>query len=77
VRRSRLCRVDSCVEVQDCRRASSGCVELGVFVEGAVREERKVSCSPGAEGAPRSRESLEDALVEASFEVVVFDVEVG
>ena len=50
---------------------------MGVEPEGEYRDERSVSCRPGAEGAPRSRASLLWEVVEESFEVVVLEVEVG
>lgn len=42
------------MDCQAARRASSGCVDVGLFVVlGAVgRLERRVSWMPGAEGAP-------------------------
>ena len=59
LRRRRVCWRDSWVDVHEERRDSRGCVEESCGccdeVEGEVREERRVSWRPGAEGAPRSR----------------------
>ena len=52
---------ESCVDCQPARRDSSGCVdvvdcswELSIVetLDVSRREERRVSCMPGAEGAP-------------------------
>ena len=52
---------ESCVDCQPARRDSSGCVDLVCCTwepfadeggEESMREERRVSCMPGAEGAP-------------------------
>jgi hypothetical protein len=56
---------------QAVRRDSSGCVEervglaaLGLEGEvGFCRDVRSVSCSPGAEGAPRGREDWEERVL--------------
>ena len=75
LRRSRECCRASWVAVQLARRDSRGWVDCsccgasGEVVVVEVREERRVSCRPGAEGAPRSR-------VEG-FLVLVLVVEVG
>ena len=52
---------ESCVDCQPARRDSSGCVDVvgctwepfaDEVVDESKREERRVSCMPGAEGAP-------------------------
>lgn len=64
----------SCVDVQFCRRDSSGCVDV-TDVEGeGCNEVRSVSWRPGADGAPRSRSLL---FVDESLDVLVLDVLVG
>ncbi len=61
LRRSMFILSESCVDCQAARRDSSGWVDVlgwiwGLFDGGTVdvgmREERRVSCMPGAEGAP-------------------------
>lgn len=47
----------SCVAAQFASRDSNGCVELCESIEG-MSEERRVSWRPGAEGAPRSVDSV-------------------
>jgi hypothetical protein len=71
--------VDSCVAVQFWRRDSRGCVVVGFAFDEAeeYKEERRVSCRPGAEGAPRSMESLLWVVWLESLEAVVFEVLVG
>ena len=52
---------ESCVDCQPARRDSNGCVDVvgctwepftDEGVDGSMREERRVSCTPGADGAP-------------------------
>jgi hypothetical protein len=67
------------VACQAVRRDSSGCVEervgLAVLAETGVvgfwRDVRRVSCRPGAEGAPRGREE-EEGVERTDLEVVLF-----
>ena len=51
-------------------------MELVGAVE-VLSEERSVSWRPGAEGAPRSRESFEEGVWLVRFEAAVLDVVVG
>lgn len=70
----------SWVSVHCVRRASRGCVDAdwGAVLLGAwvgVSEERRVSCRPGTEGAPRARvDVVEGASLECD---VVLSVEVA
>jgi hypothetical protein len=71
-RRRRLCCRVCCVACQAERRASSGCVDEEEEICGC-RDARRVSCRPGAEGAPAM---LEEGVLEAPVLEVAVVLEV-